>query len=334
MTGDMVRAAGCRSRSAATSASRWSDKVEGAPGRVFVVELSSFQIEGIVTFKPKAAALLNLSEDHLDRYGSLAGLRGRQAAPLPRSGRARTSPCSTPTIRRPCGSRPAPTAASSPRLAPVADGCYADADGRVIEVSPGAHDRGALPRLGRAARRRPEPGERHGGGAARPRRGRRAGGDPRRAPRLRRPAAPPAEGGRGRRRHLLRRLQGDQPGRHDEGDRGVRRRHRPPHPRRPQQGRRPRDADADGPPQGPPRLPDRRGGRGLRGGARRRRPLRARRRRSTAPCAAAAAAARPGDAVVLSPACASFDQFRNFNHRGDVFQALVRDTIARRGPNG
>jgi len=38
----------------------------------------------------------------------------------------------------------------------------------------------------------------------------------------------------------------------------------------------------------------------------------------------AAAAARPGEAVVLSPACASFDQFRDFNDRGDQFQKLVR----------
>jgi UDP-N-acetylmuramoylalanine--D-glutamate ligase len=35
--------------------------------------------------------------------------------------------------------------------------------------------------------------------------------------------------------------------------------------------------------------------------------------------------ARPGDAVVLSPACASFDEFRSFEHRGDVFRALVRE---------
>lgn len=37
----------------------------------------------------------------------------------------------------------------------------------------------------------------------------------------------------------------------------------------------------------------------------------------------AATLARPGDAVILSPACASFDEFDNFEHRGRVFRALV-----------
>jgi UDP-N-acetylmuramoylalanine--D-glutamate ligase len=38
----------------------------------------------------------------------------------------------------------------------------------------------------------------------------------------------------------------------------------------------------------------------------------------------AAAVAQPGDIVLLAPACASFDQFKSYEHRGKVFKEVVR----------
>jgi UDP-N-acetylmuramoylalanine--D-glutamate ligase len=35
--------------------------------------------------------------------------------------------------------------------------------------------------------------------------------------------------------------------------------------------------------------------------------------------------ARPGDTVLLSPCCASFDLFKSYEDRGDQFKAVVRE---------
>jgi len=43
------------------------------PAAVVVAELSSFQLEDVDRFRPDVAVLLNLSEDHLDRHGDYAG---------------------------------------------------------------------------------------------------------------------------------------------------------------------------------------------------------------------------------------------------------------------
>jgi UDP-N-acetylmuramoylalanine--D-glutamate ligase len=41
--------------------------------------------------------------------------------------------------------------------------------------------------------------------------------------------------------------------------------------------------------------------------------------------------ALPGDAVLLSPACASLDMFRHYAHRAEVFVAAVQARAADRG---
>ena len=60
---------------------------EGANGggtvpRTWVVELSSFQLEGIRRFAPDVAVHLNLTPDHLDRYRSIDDYGGREGADL------------------------------------------------------------------------------------------------------------------------------------------------------------------------------------------------------------------------------------------------------------
>ena len=46
---------------------------------VWVLELSSFQLDGVSNFEPSAATVLNITQDHLDWHGTMAGYAGAKA---------------------------------------------------------------------------------------------------------------------------------------------------------------------------------------------------------------------------------------------------------------
>ncbi len=56
-----------------------ADADDAALPQVWVLELSSFQLDGAKGFEPDAAAVLNLSEDHLDWHGSMAAYGAAKA---------------------------------------------------------------------------------------------------------------------------------------------------------------------------------------------------------------------------------------------------------------
>ena len=112
-----------------------SSCVDGPPGRVFVVELSSFQLESVATLHPVVAALLNISSDHLDRHGDFYRYLAAKTAIFRRQTAADQAVLNAddPTVR-------AIGVAARRRLfsrceAPQ-DGCYLDGE-VVVEVEPG-----------------------------------------------------------------------------------------------------------------------------------------------------------------------------------------------------
>ncbi len=138
LTGAMLKAAGHKVEVCGNIGDPLVGKIEGPVGRVFVVELSSFQIEGIVTLKPRAAALLNLAEDHLDRYGTMeayGAAKKRLFLTQDAAGIAVLNADDPETVNVETQARKR----FFSRRGRVEDGCYAR-DGRVIEVTPGEPD--------------------------------------------------------------------------------------------------------------------------------------------------------------------------------------------------
>ena len=72
----LLRAGGLAATACGNQGTPLAGLVDAAdPEAWLVVECSSFQLEDVERFRPRAAALLNLAPDHLDRHGSLASYR-------------------------------------------------------------------------------------------------------------------------------------------------------------------------------------------------------------------------------------------------------------------
>jgi UDP-N-acetylmuramoylalanine--D-glutamate ligase len=330
LTGAMLQAAGRAVEVCGNIGEPLAGKVDGPPGRVFVVEMSSFQIEGIATFAPHAAALLNIAEDHLDRYpsfGEYAAAKralfremGPEAVAVLNADDPETLAVATRARRR-----------LFSRLSQVADGCCLSGD-RVIEVQPGggavelfaagdvplegvhnlenamaaallARAAGAAPAAIRAGllgftglpHRMEKVGEAGGVAWYDDSKGTNPAA-----------TAKSIEGFADGAVHLI------LGGRNKGADLAS---------LSPLVERKARRLYLIG--EAAPEFAQ-----ALRGSA----PYEVAETLDRA-VRSAAAQARPGEVVVLSPACASFDQFRNFNHRGEVFTRLVRERIAG-GPDG
>ncbi len=116
-----------------------SSCVAGPAGRIFVTELSSFQLEGVVTLRPRAAALLNVTPDHLDRHRGMGSYAAAKAAVFARQTADDVAVLNAddPLV---AGLAVAARHRVFSRRGPVADGCYLDA-GRVLEAGAGAPER-------------------------------------------------------------------------------------------------------------------------------------------------------------------------------------------------
>ncbi len=139
MTGALLRQAGLAVEVCGNIGLPLSACVDGPPDRVFVVELSSFQLEGIRAFRPRAAALLNISADHLDRHGDLQGYRQAKMTIFQSQD---TGDISVLNAADPLVSSAQPRSRRRffSREAEVKDGCFLRGD-KVVEAIPGKPER-------------------------------------------------------------------------------------------------------------------------------------------------------------------------------------------------
>lgn len=142
-TGEILRRAGRPVEVCGNIGRPLADCVEGPPGRTFVTELSSFQLEAVDTLRPRAAVLLNLSPDHLDRHAGWERYVAAKTALFARQGEGDVAVLNAddPEVAAVGERLEGPRRRWFSTRARVEDGCCLAADGeRVVERAPGADE--------------------------------------------------------------------------------------------------------------------------------------------------------------------------------------------------
>lgn len=135
----MAQAAGLRARAAGNLGIAALDLV-GQPLDLAILEVSSFQLESVDSFRPRVALLLNITPDHLDRHGDLEGYRAAKARIFARQGPGDTAIVNgddplTNTIPLPAGVE----RLEFRRQGPVKAGAWLDGDSAIVRR--GDHER-------------------------------------------------------------------------------------------------------------------------------------------------------------------------------------------------
>jgi UDP-N-acetylmuramoylalanine--D-glutamate ligase len=91
LTGHLLKAAGLDAQTGGNIGKAVFLLDEPKPGRVYVLELSSYQIDLMASLKPDVGILLNLTPDHLDRHGTMEHYAEVKARIFARQGRGDTA---------------------------------------------------------------------------------------------------------------------------------------------------------------------------------------------------------------------------------------------------